>query len=202
VIISAVFVSGIGYRLQLLGPIENLPPGYLFLCPLAKLETEVPACFVIPDCPAYWSLDPSGAERLNVEEAKNHGFTDIKLRMHHWRTTWDSSVYAGIRQFHQAKGFYPHGQEVAIALEVPLLQVSCEQNDLFANCKLGISVTVNSSDDLTVHENDIDKDYSYSDGVSANEDFSGSRGEQHGALPKFWEFPISYVRYRVYQRRS
>ncbi|KAJ7806613.1 hypothetical protein B0H14DRAFT_2875416, partial [Mycena olivaceomarginata] len=158
-----VFVSGIGYRLQLLDPIENLPPGYLFLCPLAKLETEVPACFAIPDCPAYWSLDPSGAERLNVEEAKNHGFTDIKLRMHHWRTTWDSSVYAGIRQFHQAKGFYPHGQEVAIALEVPLLQVSCEQNDLFAN----------------LHENDIDKDYSYSDGVSANEDFSGSGGEQH-----------------------
>ncbi|KAJ6532589.1 hypothetical protein B0H19DRAFT_451036 [Mycena capillaripes] len=128
-----VFVDGIQCRLRLLGPLDNLPPGYLFLCPLTEFQTELPGHCGIPACAAYWSRDPSGAERLSAEEAKNAGFPDIEFCMWSWGRAWDDGVYTGIRQFHQAKGFGPYSQEVAIELGYPLLQVSCEQDDLFAN---------------------------------------------------------------------
>ncbi|KAJ7037217.1 hypothetical protein C8F04DRAFT_1331610 [Mycena alexandri] len=35
-------VGSIQYHLWLLGPLESLPPGYLFLCPLTEIQTELP----------------------------------------------------------------------------------------------------------------------------------------------------------------
>ncbi|KAF8214609.1 hypothetical protein K438DRAFT_882760 [Mycena galopus ATCC 62051] len=152
-----VLVERIWSCLHLLGPIENLPPGYLFLCPLAEFETDLPGCFVIPDCTAYWSVDPLGAERLSAEEARTLGLPEIHSWMEVWVKYWDSSDYDGIHQFHEAKGFDPYSQDVAIELGYPLFQVSCQQDDLFAH-----SCEVNT-----------DEDYSESEG--------GSVGEDHGS---------------------
>lgn len=134
---SAVLVHGIQCSLRLWGPTEGLPPGYLFLCPLAGFERDAPGCFGIPDCPAYWSHDPSGVERLSAEEVRNFGFPDINLKMSVTGLLWDSSVYDGIRQFHEAKGFDPSSQDVGVELRYPLFdfEVSCTQDDQLAHCK-------------------------------------------------------------------
>lgn len=134
-IICTVLVYAVDCYLQLLGPIENLPIGYLFLGPLTEFETDVPGCFNIPHCPAYWSQDPSGWERFTAEEGRNHGFPDIKVTVKVLGSCWSSSVYAGIHQFHKAKGFDPDGQDVAIEFGYPLFRGSCTRDDLLAHCE-------------------------------------------------------------------
>jgi hypothetical protein len=59
-------------------------------------------------------------ERLSAEEVRNFGFPDINLKMSVTGLLWDSSVYDGIRQFHEAKGFNPFSQDVSIELGYPL----------------------------------------------------------------------------------
>ncbi|KAJ7165908.1 hypothetical protein C8R46DRAFT_870128, partial [Mycena filopes] len=84
-----------------------------------------------PRCPAYWSLDPSGAERLSMEEATRLGFPCFNLKTEvHGR---DTSVYAGLRQFHQAKGFNAESQDVAQHLGRPFYQLSGNIDPLFAH---------------------------------------------------------------------
>ncbi|KAJ6512403.1 hypothetical protein C8R45DRAFT_321824 [Mycena sanguinolenta] len=101
----------------------DMPKGFLFLCPPEDFQVGQ-ASFKLPDCPAYWSLDQSGAERLAPEEATSLGFPSLELSTKLWGRSWDASVYAGIRQFHQAKGFDPDGQDVARHLGHELYQVS------------------------------------------------------------------------------
>ncbi|KAF8214435.1 hypothetical protein K438DRAFT_1553690, partial [Mycena galopus ATCC 62051] len=72
---------------------------------------------------AYWSVDPSGAERLSAEQAKTLGLPDIDSWVEVWGTCWDSNDYDGICQFHEAKGFDPYTQDMAIELGYPLFQV-------------------------------------------------------------------------------
>ncbi|KAJ7438188.1 hypothetical protein B0H11DRAFT_2254776 [Mycena galericulata] len=36
--------------------------------------------------------------------------------------SWDSSIYVGLRQFHEAKGFDPDSQDAALHLGHPLLK--------------------------------------------------------------------------------
>jgi hypothetical protein len=76
-------------------------------------------------------------ERLSAEEARNFGFPDIDLKMCVTGLLWDSSVYDGIRQFHEAKGFDPSSQDVGVELRYPLFdfEVSCTQDDQLAHCK-------------------------------------------------------------------
>jgi hypothetical protein len=119
-----------------------LPFGYLFLCPLAELQAEDIASFRIPDRPAYWSLDPSGVDRLSDEVAGDLGFPAIQLQIQVGSNSWDTSVYDGIRQFHEAKGFDPYSQEVALELGCPLLQVSCDREVLLARSKPRIIVSI------------------------------------------------------------
>ncbi|KAJ7669876.1 hypothetical protein DFH06DRAFT_962917, partial [Mycena polygramma] len=66
-----------------------------------------------PDCPAYWCLEPSGAHPLSKEEATEHGFPTLQFSAKFGGYSWDSSVYAGLAKFHQAKGFDPYSQDVA-----------------------------------------------------------------------------------------
>lgn len=105
---------------------DCLPQGYLFLCPLGDLQALIPTSFRHPDCAAYWSLDPSGVQRLSTEEADLLGFPSTKLTMEVQGRYWDGSVYAGLREFHQSKFFDPDTEHVARELGYPLYQVSCE----------------------------------------------------------------------------
>ncbi|KAJ6462948.1 hypothetical protein C8R45DRAFT_841465 [Mycena sanguinolenta] len=101
----------------------NVPKGFLFLCPPVDFRTG-PSSFKWPDLPAYWSLDLTGTDRLTPEEAASLGFPPFRLSTEIWGKSWDTSVYAGIRQFHKAKGFDPDSQHVARHLDHPLYQVS------------------------------------------------------------------------------
>ncbi|KAF7337287.1 hypothetical protein MSAN_02281300 [Mycena sanguinolenta] len=76
-----------------------------------------------PACPAYWSLDPSGADRLSTEDAKSLGFPTIHIETFMAGHCWDRSVYQGLRRFHEGKGFDPNSQEVARELGYPLYEV-------------------------------------------------------------------------------
>ncbi|KAJ6518115.1 hypothetical protein C8R47DRAFT_6694 [Mycena vitilis] len=71
-----VCVATIEYWLEFSASTRNLPPGYLFLGPLTDHQYDL-VFFRTPDCPAYWSLDRSGAERLTSDEAGALGFPDI-----------------------------------------------------------------------------------------------------------------------------
>ncbi|KAJ6536363.1 hypothetical protein B0H19DRAFT_384323 [Mycena capillaripes] len=157
-IISIVCVDEIWYSIYLFGPKDNLPPGYLFLCPLTELETPLPACFRKFEWMAYWSLDSLGVERLTAAEAKTLGFPDILLRVRAWGSSWDSGVYAGIRRFHEDKRF--DWGEIA---GYPLFRVSFPSDALLAD----------------VHGSDTNDRDSNSDGVSPKGNSSHSADENY-----------------------
>ncbi|KAJ7483922.1 hypothetical protein B0H11DRAFT_2192922 [Mycena galericulata] len=139
-----IFAHTVNFWVELFGPNDNLLPGYLFLCPLSDLQSDDPLRFLYPDCPAYWSLDPSGIERLCADEAEHLGFSSLQFEMTTGGIYWDTSVYEGLRQFHEGKGFDPYSQEVAKHLGHSLYQLSnvldcahveevCEEDGLSAD---------------------------------------------------------------------
>jgi hypothetical protein len=109
---------------------------------LAELQAEDPKSFGIPDCGAYWSLDPSGVRRLSHETAEDLGFPAINFNMVIQGMSWDTNLYDGICQFQKVKGFNPYSQEVAIELGRPLLQVSCDRDVLLAHSKPGTIISI------------------------------------------------------------
>ncbi|KAJ7461451.1 hypothetical protein FB451DRAFT_1404685 [Mycena latifolia] len=128
-----VLVDDIRYYLRLYDTGDSIPSGYLFLCPLADLQPDNSSYFRHPKCAAYWSLEPSGVERLGMEEAEQTGFPAFDFTMNVRACSWDESVYAGVRQFHQGKGFDPDSQDVARELGLPLYQVSTDLDGPFAH---------------------------------------------------------------------
>ncbi|KAJ6555910.1 hypothetical protein B0H19DRAFT_947949, partial [Mycena capillaripes] len=110
---------------------EEPPAGFLFLCPTENVRTS-PSSFW-PECPAYWSLDTLGVERLTTEQAAKLGFPSFQLNTKIFARSWDATVYAGLRQFHKAKGFDADSQDVARYLGDPLFQLSHEIDVPFAH---------------------------------------------------------------------
>ncbi|KAJ7506370.1 hypothetical protein B0H11DRAFT_1903746 [Mycena galericulata] len=125
-------IDSIHFWLRILEPTQTPPKGYLFICPSKDLKTG-PSSLQWPDCPAYWSLDPLGAERLSTDEAMHLGFPSIELETRVYRRYWDASVYAGLRKFHEGKGFDPESQDVAQHLGLPLYKLSHEVEGPFAH---------------------------------------------------------------------
>jgi hypothetical protein len=80
--------------------------------------------------------------RLSTEEAEEAGFPLIKLEIRVSGKSWDAIDYAGLWQFHQAKGFAPDSQEIARHLGHPLYQL-CDELAVeasFAHGKLGFGI--------------------------------------------------------------
>ncbi|KAF7348931.1 hypothetical protein MVEN_01413500 [Mycena venus] len=123
-----VALCDIIYELRISTTTEDLPPGFLFVCPEEDVQTG-PSFFCWPTCPAYWSLDPSGTERLSPDEAMRlrFPFIGLKAEAHGW--CWNGDVYVGLRRFHYAKGFDPESQDVARHFGAPLFQLSHEIAD-------------------------------------------------------------------------
>ncbi|KAJ6626656.1 hypothetical protein B0H10DRAFT_1688089, partial [Mycena sp. CBHHK59/15] len=71
----------------------------------------------------YWSLDPSGIEKLIAEEAEHLGFPSLVFAMEVCGTYWQGTTYSALHQFRQAKGFDPESQDVARRLGYPLYQI-------------------------------------------------------------------------------
>jgi hypothetical protein len=128
----------IDFTIQISAISEDSLSGYLFLCPRPDFRVGK-SVFGWPNCPAYWSRDPFGLERLNTEEATRFGFPSIELTIRPRGRSWDASVYAGLRQFHRGKGFDPDSQDVARHLVEPLYQLSHEIEPLFAHGESTIS---------------------------------------------------------------
>jgi hypothetical protein len=129
----AVLVTQIDFCLKLLAnTVDSYRlDGYLFVCPAQDLQAGT-ASFRWPDCPAYWSLDPSGVDRLTVEDAKILGFPAIHIETRIRGVCWHDSVYTTLRRFHQAKGFNTEGQDVAKTLGYPLYELSNWMDGPFA----------------------------------------------------------------------
>jgi hypothetical protein len=132
-------VDNIYFRIQILVTTQNEPSGYLFLGPTKDFHTG-PSSFTWPDLPAYWSLDQEGHGRLSAEEAIHIGFPSLRLETKLYGDSWPASVYAGLRQFHEGKGFDPESQDVARHLGYPLFQISAEVHPLFAHSELAHSL--------------------------------------------------------------
>ncbi|KAJ7872591.1 hypothetical protein B0H13DRAFT_2059226 [Mycena leptocephala] len=101
-------------------------------------------------CPAYWSLDPAGIERLSPEVASTMGFPTLEWKSTVCRKAWDARIYAGLSQFHAAKGFDPNSQDVARALGHPLFELSRDPKVDLAH------IEEISSEDLDSLSSDLD----------------------------------------------
>ncbi|KAF7377046.1 hypothetical protein MSAN_00122700 [Mycena sanguinolenta] len=126
-----VCVCYIEFELKICGTTEDPPPGFLFLCPKEDFQTG-PSSFCWPACAAYWSLDPSGADRLSLADATRLGFPPLKFVTEGHGYSWDGSVYEGLLQFHRAKGFNPYSRYIALHLGEPLYQVYSQADASFA----------------------------------------------------------------------
>ncbi|KAF7353290.1 hypothetical protein MSAN_01517000 [Mycena sanguinolenta] len=100
---------------------RDIPDGYLFVCPSRHLRTNTEPhanLYQWPACPAYWSFDPSGADRLSMEDANNLGFPAIHIETRMFGYFWDR----GLRRFHEGKEHDPESREVARQLGYPLFE--------------------------------------------------------------------------------
>ncbi|KAK7029946.1 hypothetical protein R3P38DRAFT_2523990, partial [Favolaschia claudopus] len=112
-------------------PNSQLSNGYLFLCPPQSFQVG-PASFKCPECFGYWSLDPLGVDRLRADQASELGFPAIYISISSGSRYWSDTVYAGLRQFHQGKGFDPDTQDLARHLRLPLYEL-CSDNEKSLN---------------------------------------------------------------------
>ncbi|KAJ7775386.1 hypothetical protein B0H16DRAFT_43435 [Mycena metata] len=94
-----------------------------------------------------------------MEEAEHLGFPPLQFDTRVIGRYCDASVYAGLRQFHQAKGFDPNSQEVAIHLGQPLFRLSRDVSPPFAHV-----------DDLFDERPDEEEDQEHGEIPSANHD--------------------------------
>ncbi|KAF7353199.1 hypothetical protein MSAN_01507600 [Mycena sanguinolenta] len=120
-----VFIDEVRFILRITDK-HDIPKGHLFVCPPQDFRTSTEPhanSYKWPAYPAYWSLDPSGADRLSTEDANNLGFPAIHIETVVRGASWDHSVYQGLRQFHEGKGCDPDSKEVARQLEYPLFEV-------------------------------------------------------------------------------
>jgi hypothetical protein len=116
-------VNDIAFEIRLAAECHS--SGYLFVAPVKDFEAG-PSSFRWPDYPVYWSLDPSGGERLSTEEANELGFPALQFNIRIRGKFWNADVYAGLGQFHHGKGFNPISEEVSLHLGDQLYQVSGE----------------------------------------------------------------------------
>ncbi|KAJ7870550.1 hypothetical protein B0H13DRAFT_2280594, partial [Mycena leptocephala] len=105
-----------------------IPEGYLFLCPLANLQSEH-GTFVRPTkSHIFWSLDPDGSERLSPEEASAHGFPSVNLNWVIFYKSLDDFAYTGLDEFHTGKGFNPNSQDIARHLDTRFMSFAIKDS--------------------------------------------------------------------------
>jgi hypothetical protein len=106
-----------------------------------------------------------------MNEATALGFPSIRFHTEIMGHIWDSSVYAGTRRFHEAKGFDPESQDLARHLGQPLYQLSSEVDFPFAYGKSSV-FQPNPSVRLMVISPQVDDENFYSEEEVLNLDDS------------------------------
>ncbi|KAJ7714790.1 hypothetical protein B0H16DRAFT_1617600 [Mycena metata] len=127
-------VTDVEYRLTISESAQPRTPGYLFLCPVTEVCSGDPPRVRLPDCPFYWSLDPTGAGRLRTHDVQDLGFPIIDIEM----------------EFHYGKGFHPYSQDVARNLGLSPYQVSAP----FAHAKESATSQVTTGSGPTIPATD------------------------------------------------
>ncbi|KAJ6478907.1 hypothetical protein C8R45DRAFT_1006215 [Mycena sanguinolenta] len=123
-------VRRIDFEMKISDTPQTPPEGYLFLSPEKDVQIGLKS-FCWPECPAHWSLDPSGDVQLTSEEADSLRFPSITLATTIPGYFYDASVYTGLRRFHEGKGFDPDSQDVARHLGLPLFELFEKSRDRF-----------------------------------------------------------------------
>ncbi|KAF7377066.1 hypothetical protein MSAN_00124900 [Mycena sanguinolenta] len=194
-----VIVDGIRFDLDISETTRDPPEGFLFLCPLSDFRIG-DSSFRWPACPAYWCLDPSGADPLSPEEATQLGFPSFELTTKADGMYWDANVYEGLRQFHKAKGFDPYSQEVTRHLGLPFFRLSSERDappwtyvdsddndfdaDIDSDCNSAYTDEYESEYPPTsaCHEFDVDAGASHSE-EDVHDSAGGGSGSEHTDIP-------------------
>ncbi|KAJ7340628.1 hypothetical protein DFH08DRAFT_811841 [Mycena albidolilacea] len=127
-----VRLSSIIVEITMSPTIPHPSKGYLFVCPLKQFHIGPSLSSKWPECLAYWSLHPLGVEQLSWEDAATLSFPHIGILEYVNGRSWDVCMYEGLHQFHQAKGFDPDSQELALQLGEPLYELSSQTNTSFA----------------------------------------------------------------------
>ncbi|KAJ7056896.1 hypothetical protein C8F01DRAFT_1152630 [Mycena amicta] len=105
--------------------------GYIFLCPSASAWDTT---FPVEDI-AYWSMDPSGNERLSADEATARGLPPFHVETRVGGLEFEELLYEEIRAIHEVKGFDPDSQDAAQYMGYPLFErvhPSCMPRQKFA----------------------------------------------------------------------
>ncbi|KAJ7850143.1 hypothetical protein B0H14DRAFT_3137705 [Mycena olivaceomarginata] len=125
-------VYGIDFRLQMLGPIENLPLAISFfvLGPILKRMNQDVLRFLDPPGTGQWIRQVWHALARRRRGTVGSRISVPSKQSGHIPGTRKSTL--GFRQFHEAKEFDLNSQDVAIELGYPLFQVSCTHDDLLA----------------------------------------------------------------------
>ncbi|KAJ7627225.1 hypothetical protein FB45DRAFT_1060000 [Roridomyces roridus] len=114
-----VFIYGVAFNIEVASPSTNESPareGYIFLCPVSHLR-PAPGSVSWPECPYFWSMDPTGVERLSADDAAAHGFPTVELRTQFRSEYWDGTAYEGMRKLHELKG-HPLGIKGTLMFEI------------------------------------------------------------------------------------
>ncbi|KAK7046209.1 hypothetical protein R3P38DRAFT_3420761 [Favolaschia claudopus] len=164
----------------------NIPPeGYLFMCP-PQYFLAGPATVKIPERPWYWSLDPNGAEKLNEEKATELGFPiiqpDITIRVKRWR----EFAYNGLSQFHEAKGFDPYSQEVAVKLNEPLFELFSDEEPLIVKDVSGKFTDLTSVLTILSLNEAADSPYLYTKSDSGSESDGSEESDYDSGSESDW----------------
>ncbi|KAJ7627348.1 hypothetical protein FB45DRAFT_835558 [Roridomyces roridus] len=126
-----VFIHCVIFTLRFDKALDDVdtPDGYLFLCPASDFQVG-PLELRWPQCPAYWSLQESGGERLNEEEARRLGFPVMSFTTELRGSSWPQNVYTAVAKLHQAKGFDPYTQDAARHFNDPLFMCRARVSEL------------------------------------------------------------------------
>ncbi|KAJ6539862.1 hypothetical protein DFH09DRAFT_69545, partial [Mycena vulgaris] len=101
---------------------------YLFVCPLDIRQVEEREVVQIPvsNEAFYWSLDPSGADRLTQEETEELSLPSVSFAARLWGCSWNETQYDVLRCFYLDKGYNPASLDVAHELDYPLFKIHDE----------------------------------------------------------------------------
>ncbi|KAJ6574290.1 hypothetical protein B0H19DRAFT_1063267 [Mycena capillaripes] len=124
-----VLVTDVTFELKISHATESVSTGFLFLCPKKDFQIGR-SSFCWPECPAYWSLDASGLDRLSTKKATQLGFPSIQMKTLIEGDYWDASVSTGLSQFCRAKGLDLESPQVAKHLGRPYHQLTSERDAL------------------------------------------------------------------------
>ncbi|KAJ7616605.1 hypothetical protein FB45DRAFT_230788 [Roridomyces roridus] len=149
-----VYLKSVVFQLRFDRDPRDGPRGYLFLCPATDFQVG-PWEFRWPRCPAYWSLDETGEERLSEEDACHLGFPAISCTTEIWGLSWLSSVYVVMASLQRSKGFDPYTQDVARHLKQPLFQLVPSDLQQFAHIDDEISDKIELKGDEGSDEGEV-----------------------------------------------